>query len=337
MTTLIMTKEALEEMLCGEDNFTLCEPKSAHISEETEYVRKLRIMLEDIRHQIFKDEMCHKIPEHKPCSKSCCCNLDDECECQAKISPCGFNLIIEKMKDKDLQLREMNKENEVLKIKLEASREAGAAALRSVAKKLFGDYEKQREELKKKHENEKKLLQVSNFEKEQKYKQHVECLKQVTQRLEGKHGQIAKLENLVQKMEAEKKLLLEKKACLQLKLEQLMLDSKNAKSCKDLQAEICTLQRQISCLQFVIYSQHQNLRGVIQEMEGLKNDIQEQDKMIEALKEKVNVLEAQNKDLKNKIKCWSECSKTKISKGVCTSELMAEDNSPYLMLIKLRK
>ncbi|XP_007487619.1 coiled-coil domain-containing protein 68 isoform X2 [Monodelphis domestica] len=338
MTTLLMTSEALQDMLTAEeDNLMLCKSKSAHISEETEYVRKLRTMLEDIRHQIFKDELDHKIPQHTSCSKSCCCNTEYESEGKAKISPCGFNLIMEKMKDKDLQLQEMNKENEFLKIKLEASREAGAAALRSVAKKLFGDYEKQREELRKKHEDEKKLLQVNNFEKEKIYKQHVECLKQVTERLGGKHCQIAKLENLVQKMEEEKKLLLEKKACLQFKLDQLLLNSKDAKSCKDLQTEISTLQRQISCLQFVIYSQHQNLRSVIQEMEGLKNDLQEQDKMIETLKEKVNVLEAQNKDLKNKIKLWSECSKTKVSKGVCTSELMAEDTSPYLMLMRLRK
>ncbi|KAK2094329.1 Coiled-coil domain-containing protein 68, partial [Saguinus oedipus] len=57
--------------------------------------------------------------------------------------------------------------------------------------------------------------------------------------------------------------------------------------------EISILQEQISHLQFVIHSQHQNLRSVIQEMEGLKNNLKEQDKRIENLKEKVNVLEAQ--------------------------------------------
>lgn len=101
--------------------------------------------------------------------------------------------------------------------------------------------------------------------------------------------------------------------------------------------EISTLQEQISHLQFVIHSQHQNLRSVIQEMEGLKNNVKEQDKRIENLKEKINILEAQNKELKTKVALWSETPRTKVSKAVSTSELMTEVTSPYLMLIRLRK
>ncbi|XP_068957775.1 coiled-coil domain-containing protein 68-like [Petaurus breviceps papuanus] len=338
MTTLTMTKEVLqEERLVEEENLELYESTSAHIIEETEYVKKIRTTLEKIRYQIFKDDAGHKNTNHKIDAKHCCHNAEDGPESQVETSRSSFDLMMEKMKGKDLQLLEMNKENEVLKIKLEASREAGAAALRNVAQKLFESYHKQSEEFRKKHEDDKKLLQVSNLEKEQKFKQRTESLKQANERLEGKHRQITELENLVQRMEEEKKLLLERKASLQTKLEQLRLNSKNAKSCKDLQTEISTLQRQISYLQFVIHSQHQNLRGVIQEMEGLKNDVQEQDKRIETLKEKVNILEAQNKDLKSKIELWSDNSKMKVSKGVSTSEFMAEDTSPYLMLIRLRK
>ncbi|XP_051825559.1 coiled-coil domain-containing protein 68 isoform X1 [Antechinus flavipes] len=338
MTTLTMTKDVLQEETQAEGgNLALFESTSAQIIEETEYVKKIRTTLEKIRYQIFKDEGGHKNTNHKLDAKLYNHNAEDGPVSQVDTSCSSFDLIMEKMKCKDLQLLEMNKENEVLKIKLEASREAGAAALRNVAQKLFESYQKQSEELRKKHEDDKKLLQVSNLEKEKKFKQHVESLKQVTERFEGKHSHITELENLVQRMEKEKKLLLERKASLQIKLEQLRVNSKNAKSCKDLQTEISTLQRQISYLQFVIHSQHQNLRSVIQEMEGLKNDVQEQDKRIETLKEKVNILEAQNKDLKSKIEFWSDNSRMKVSKGVSTSEFMAEDTSPYLMLIRLRK
>ncbi|KAL4682597.1 hypothetical protein H8959_002152, partial [Pygathrix nigripes] len=88
--------------------------------------------------------------------------------------------------------------------------------------------------------------------------------------------------------------------------------------CQDLQRAISILQEQISHLQFVIHSQHQNLRSVIQEMEGLKNNLKEQDKRIENLKEKVNILEAQNKELKNQVALSSETPKTKVSKAVST-------------------
>lgn len=109
------------------------------------------------------------------------------------------------------------------------------------------------------------------------------------------------------------------------------------KSCQDLQKEISLLQEQIAHLQFVIHSQHQNLRSVIQEMEDLKNNLKEQDKRIENLKEKVNILEAQNKELKTKVALCSETPRTKVSKAVSTSELKTEGTTPYLMLVRLRK
>lgn len=101
--------------------------------------------------------------------------------------------------------------------------------------------------------------------------------------------------------------------------------------------QISLLQEQISHLQCVIHSQHQNLRSVIQEMEGLKNNLKEQDKRIENLKEKVNILEAQNKELKTKVALWSESPRTTVSTAVSTSELQTEGTTPYLMLIRLRK
>lgn len=73
-------------------------------------------------------------------------------------------------------------------------------------------------------------------------------------------------------------------------------------------------------------------------MEGLKNNLKEQDKRIENLKEKVNILEAQNKELKTKVALWSETPRTTVSKSVSTSELKTVDSvTPYVMLIKLRK
>lgn len=72
-------------------------------------------------------------------------------------------------------------------------------------------------------------------------------------------------------------------------------------------------------------------------MEGLKNNLKEQDKRIETLKEKVNTLEAQNKELKTKVALWSETPRTMVSKAISTSELKTEGSTPYVMLIRLRK
>lgn len=334
MTTVTVTKE-LPQKDKKEDS-SLYESTSAHIIEETEYVKKIRTTLEKIRNQMFKDEVGPNRINHKLNGKQYQ-NMEKDSDSNLEPSCCSLELLIEKMKGKDLQLLEMNKENEVLKIKLEASREAGAAALRNVAQRLFENYQTQSEEIRKKHEDSQQQLQVIKFEKEQKLEQHVESLNQVAQKLEEKHNQITKLENLVQRMEKEKRSLLERKLTLEKQLLQLKPNITNAKSCRNLQAEISLLHEQISHLQFVIHSQHQNLRSIIQEMEGLKSNLKEQDKKIENLKEKVSILEAQNKELKSKVALWCETPKTTVSKAVSTRGLRTEDSSPYSMMIKLRK
>lgn len=335
MTTVTVTTE-IPPRGKAEDNSALYESTSAHIIEETEYVKKIRTTLEKIRNHIFKDDIGHNSANHKLNIKPCG-NIQNGCDSEMDSSCCSWDLLMERVKGKNLQLVEMNKENEVLKIKLEASREAGAAALRNVAQRLFEAYQTQSAEVRKKYEDSKRLLQVNKLEKEQKLKQHVENLNQVAEKLEEKHDQITELENLVQRMEREKRTLLEKKLSLENKLLQLKSNATYTKSCQGLQKEISLLQEQISHLQFVIHSQHQNLRSVIQEMEGLKNNLREQDKQIENLKEKVNILEAQNKELKSKVALWSETPRTVVSQAVSTSELKTEGSTPYLMLIRLRK
>ncbi|XP_037364380.1 coiled-coil domain-containing protein 68 [Talpa occidentalis] len=335
MTTITMATEVPPRGKV-ENNSAFYESASAHIIEETEYVKEIRTTLEKIRSQMFKDDGGPKGTNQKLDAKHCG-NIQNASDSEMDPSCCSLDLLMERMKGKDLQLLEMSKENEVLKIKLEASREAGAAALRSVAQRLFENYRTQSEEVRKKHEDSKRLLQVNKLENEQKLKQHVENLNQVSEKLEEKHSQIIDLENLVQRMEKEKRTLLEKKLSLEKQLLQLKPNATYNKSCQDLQMEIALLQEQISHLQFVIHSQHQNLRSAIQEMETLKTNLKEQDKKIETLKEKVNILEAQNKELKTKVALYSESPKTTVSKAVSTSELKTDGTSPYLMMIRLRK
>ena len=290
MTTVTVTTEVPSSGKT-EDGHVFCDSSSAHIIEETEYVRQMRTTLEKIRNHMFKEKEGCGNARHKLDAEGSG-NIQNGSD--STTDPTCLDLLMENMRRKDQQLLEMNRENEVLQIKLEASREAGAAALRNVAQRLFDNYQTQAGDLEKKHEGRKHLLQ-------------------------------------------EKKTLLEKKLRLESKLFQLKSNAANPKSCQDLQTEISILQEQISHLQFVIHSQHQNLRSIIQEMEGLKNTLKEQDTKIENLKEKVTVLEAQNKELKTRVAHWTETPRTLVSKAVSTSELKTEGASPYLMLIRLRK
>uniref|UniRef100_G3SN76 Coiled-coil domain containing 68 n=1 Tax=Loxodonta africana TaxID=9785 RepID=G3SN76_LOXAF len=335
MTTITVTTEVSPRSK-KEDHSALYESTSAHIIEETEYVKKIRTTLEKIRHQMFKDEVGHS-NTHNTLDAKCCQDVQNGTESEMDPSCCHLDQLMERMRGKDLQLLEMNKENEVLKIKLEASREAGAAALRNVAQRLFENYQRQSEEARKKHEDSAHSLQANKLEKEQKLKQHVENLNQVAEKLEEKHNRITELENLIQQMEKEKRTLLERKMSLENKLLQCKSSATYAKSCQDLQMEISTLQEQISHLQFVIHSQHQNLRSVIQEENNTGTKCQNKFTTINHTKTTISGMDSENKELKTKVALWSETPRTKVSKAVSTSELMTEVTSPYLMLIRLRK
>ncbi|EGW13767.1 Coiled-coil domain-containing protein 68 [Cricetulus griseus] len=251
---------------------------------------QIRTTLEKVRNHMFKDEEEHG-NENYLLDAEQSGNFQNGSD--LTTDPNSLDFLMENMRRKDQQLLEMNRENEMLKIKLEASREAGAAALRNVAQRLFDNYQTHSEDMKKKQEDGRRLLQINSLEKEQTLKQRAENLSQLSEKLEEKHGQIIGLENRVQRMENEKKTLLERKLCLESKLLQLKSHDVHSKSCQDLQTEISILQEQICHLQFVIHSQHQSLHSLIEEMEGLKNTLKEQDKNIENLKEKVNILEAQ--------------------------------------------
>ncbi|XP_048707331.1 coiled-coil domain-containing protein 68 isoform X2 [Caretta caretta] len=303
--TVRLTEHVTRDDQGMEGNYVLYGSSSVQITDETEYIKK----------QPFR------VPRN-------------ELEAEKDTLNSSYNLTMEKLKETDQQLLLVNRENEILKIKLDATREAGAQSLRHASKSLYENYYSRSEELKKKHEDDKLLMQASKLEQEQKLKQNLENVNCVTERLEEKYSQITDMEKLVQRMEEEKKTLIEKKQSFE---EKLLSNSEDTKSCRDLQVEIFTVQEQISHLQHVIQTQHQSLRRVIEEIEELNIGLQNQDKKIKTMKEKINMLEAQNKELKYKVEFWSAQPKIKVSKGVSTTSSRIDGVSPYSLLARLRK
>uniref|UniRef100_A0ABK0LS78 Coiled-coil domain containing 68 n=1 Tax=Rattus norvegicus TaxID=10116 RepID=A0ABK0LS78_RAT len=197
MTTVTVTMEVPSGGKT-EDRSIFSGPSSAQIIEETEYVRKIRTTLEKIRNRMFKEEDGRGNARHKVDAEQSG-NVQNGLD--STTDPTRLDLLLESMRRKDQQLLEMNKENEVLQIKLEASREAGAAALRNAAQRLFDNYQTQSEDLEKKHKDSKHVLQVNKLEKEQTLKQRAKNLSQLSEKLGEKHEQIVGLENRVQRME----------------------------------------------------------------------------------------------------------------------------------------
>lgn len=139
----------IDERPAEDDIFYMYGSTATHITEETEYVCKIRATLEKIQSQLFKDENNGKTALEGNASHV----QENGFTYQEDNSfSSRYKRILEKLKDQDLQLEDVHRENEDLQIKLEASREAGAGAIRDAARKLYENYSKQSEQIRNSHE-----------------------------------------------------------------------------------------------------------------------------------------------------------------------------------------
>ncbi|KAM4808368.1 coiled-coil domain-containing protein 68 [Rhinophrynus dorsalis] len=339
MTSLIGAENGLtrESKRQTDDIIHMYGSTASHISEETEYVRKIRTTLEKIHSQLFKDEGNGNILHSTHEKMSADVRQNGVGVNDGNSFGSRYRQIIEKLKDKDLQLVEIHKENENLQIKLEATREAGASVIRTVTRKLYENYNKQSDQLRKNHEEQRNKTQASAAEQEVTLKKSIDKLHEVAEKIQEKHGRIVQLENLMQRMEDEKITLLAKKRALENEISRRMSDPAHMNGCADIQMEISTVKEQINHLQQLMMSQHQFLHSLIQESEELKNRLKDQDNTIGDLKEKINALEWKNKELKHNVEHWSD-KKLKMSKATWVSESMfgGKTVSPYFMLRNLQ-
>ncbi|KAM9367415.1 coiled-coil domain-containing protein 68 [Phaethornis superciliosus] len=261
MTTLLLTRHLTREDHGPEGNLVLYGSSSSQITEEAEYVQKFSQLSGNPAQSQSRDW------SHSP--------------------------VVRTLKETEEQLLVVSKENQVLRIKLEALREAGVQVLRSSSQKLYENYQTGSEELKKNHEHEKQQIQVYNLHQEEKLQESRENTNLLAESLQEKCSCIQEMENRLQRMEEEKKTLLERKKSFEERLQQMMAREGDGKRYLDLQRQISTLQEQISHLQHLIQMQHHGLRGIIQEAEELKNKLKSQDERIENLTEKLTTLEIQ--------------------------------------------
>ncbi|XP_063151882.1 coiled-coil domain-containing protein 68 [Candoia aspera] len=331
-TALVVTQHLLREDTEKVEDFYLRGFTLSEITEETEYIKKIRSTLAKVQPLLYKKECNHRIANGMLDSKAHSTEpglVPDE----ERLSS-NSEEMLKKMKESEEKLLWVNKENERLKIKLEASRAAGAESVKHGSQKLQENYKKRSEDLKKRQEGSINIMKAGKLEQEQKLKESTDSLSQLNVQLHDKYGRIEELEKQVQRMEEEKKTLKEKKQLLKKKLHQMMSNAENTKRCVKVQTEISVLQEQISHLDRVIHSQHQLLRNVIHQNEGLNNELKQQDERIESLKDQIAMLQAKNKELMYQVEFCMSQSKPKVSKAVSTK---IDGNLPYTVISSLRK
>ncbi|XP_030330748.1 coiled-coil domain-containing protein 68 [Strigops habroptila] len=231
----------------------------------------------------------------------------------------------------------LREENQALKIQLEATREAGVQALRWASKQLQEAQEKRAEELKKFHEQENQDIQVLNGRHEEELRGRLQRSKDLLEELRTKGVLLVEMKMRIKRMEEEKQQLLEKKVMLEKKLQEVVAGPEGDQRYLHVHEQISTLKEQICHLHRLIQGQHRHLHDVIQEAEELRHQLQQQEEKIEELGEKVALLEAQNQELRDKVRFWSHQPKKKVSTAVGMDPPRDLGVSPYSMLTKLRK
>ncbi|KAJ7335233.1 hypothetical protein JRQ81_013174 [Phrynocephalus forsythii] len=299
MTTILaVTQHIMRKDQGNKGDYLLYGTTADDINDETEYIKKIRVTLAKVQPLLVKSQSNHGIANRLLRTKPQCQEPGLEFD-KESMSAVDSKETMEKIKEAEEQLLWANQENKMLKIKLEASRAAGAESVKQASQKLHEDYQKRSAELKNRQEGIVQVVKACKLEQEEKLKQSADSLSQLNSELHEKVSQIEELEKLVQRMEEEKRRLTYKKQALKQNLQQMMSEAENTKSCVKVQTEISTLQEQISHLDYLIHSQHQNLHNLIHQIEELNNELKHQDERIEILKEKFEILQAKDHNIEH--------------------------------------
>ncbi|XP_029976419.1 tuftelin 1b isoform X1 [Salarias fasciatus] len=172
-----------------------------------------------------------------------------------------------------------------------------SARLREATKRLYA----QLKEMEKKHQEERDRLQSESNEYRARLAEQSERLKKAEKRSEEKDQQVEELQRLLENMEAESGLLKDKMAAGEAELLQLRADREegveSSLRCEELEKEVAILKEKIHHLDDMLKSQQRKVRHMIEQLQNSRTVLQERDRVIRDLEEKVAFLEAENREM----------------------------------------
>lgn len=172
-----------------------------------------------------------------------------------------------------------------------------SARLREATKRLYA----QLKEMEKRHQEERDRLQSESSEHRARLSEQSERLKKAEKQSEEKDQQVEALQRLLENMETESSLLKEKMAAGEAELLQLRADrdagADDAQRCEELEKDVAVLKEKIHHLDDMLKSQQRKVRHMIEQLQNSRTILQERDRVIRDLEEKVAFLEAENREM----------------------------------------
>ncbi|XP_060760970.1 tuftelin 1b [Neoarius graeffei] len=179
------------------------------------------------------------------------------------------------------------------------SQEQECVRLREMTKHLYA----QLQEVEKRHQEDREALQAENRENLRCLEEQNEQLQQAWSEAEGQGQHIDELKILIGNLKLENASLCEKMAAGEAELQELraLKDGEDGKRCKQLQKEQAALKEKIHHLDDMLKSQQRKVRHMIEQLQNSRTMMEERNRVICDLKEKVSFLEAENREMQDQI------------------------------------
>ncbi|XP_070777803.1 tuftelin 1b isoform X2 [Enoplosus armatus] len=169
--------------------------------------------------------------------------------------------------------------------------------LRDATKRLYS----QLKDMEKRHQEERERLQAESNEYRVRLAERSERLQEAKQQSEERGQQVEELQRLLGSMEVESGILKDKMVAGEAELLHLKADREEGEEkeqrCAELEKEVAILKEKIHHLDDMLKSQQRKVRHMIEQLQNSRTVIQERDRVIRDLEEKVAFLEAENREM----------------------------------------
>ncbi|XP_059206404.1 tuftelin 1b [Centropristis striata] len=207
-----------------------------------------------------------------------------------------------------------------------ADNQEESVRLREATKRLYA----QLKEMEKRHQEERERLQAESHEYSVRLAEQSERLEKVEELSEERGQQVEELQRLLASMEIESGTLKDKMAAGEAELLNLRAgreeSEENEERCEELEKEVAILKEKIHHLDDMLKSQQRKVRHMIEQLQNSRTVIQERDRFIRDLEERVAFLEAENREMHDHMEYFLA--------GQEPPSLMSSENKPEVVYSK---
>ncbi|KAM7373332.1 hypothetical protein PAMP_008191 [Pampus punctatissimus] len=248
------------------------------LTDEVSQIQEVRYCLKTLREQMAARQSSNNNKVHTPCIKQPVNGYRVHKTSSRPDVTNGNTVLIES----DAHVRDNQEES---------------VRLGEVTKRLYA----QLKEMEKRHQEERERLQVESNEYRNRLAEQSERLQKVEKQSKERGQQVEELQCLLGSMGIESSILKDKMAAGETELLQLKADrgkgQEKEQRCAELEKEVAILKEKIHHLDDMLKSQQRKVRHMIEQLQNSRTVIQERERFIKDLEEKVSFLEAENREM----------------------------------------